>query len=368
MNIISNFLCNECGKGFGEEYQMLVHQYHTHDKTPFKCEECGECGVGRQKFYSHRRKHTKQKEKLYKCNFCHFEQLGNLASFKQHTECHMARPEESSYCQPCGKILVGKDNFENHMNVHLPDTTQVFSCTQCDVMFARKDMLVGHENALHADGTVVENFMSQIPNMSSRSILRTLAILKEKVAENEAKESLSNVTAEQRANLKEDLFETEILSSGKAQQIQCYVCHNFMANTSLRRHMKTFHGARGKKWECKDCGKCLQSGSRLSQHQSLHRWNSSPGESFSCTECKFVTSNRNYLTDHIRRAHKETEGSWVCTTDSCTAKPKTFINHRLLERHQTSSHANVACPECEKIFGAKRNMLRHIGVVHKQGQ
>ena len=150
------------------------------------------------------------------------------------------------------------------------------------------------------------------------------------------------------------------LATEKSEQIQCEVCRRYMTKSSLQRHMKTFHGANGKKWDCKDCGKFLQSESRLRQHQLKHMLNASTDQGFSCTMCKYATTCKEYLNDHNKRAHVET-GSWVCKMGKCTEKPKSFINHLSLEKHQ-QDHANIGCPECGKVFGARRNMMRHMKI------
>ena len=54
----------------------------------------------------------------------------------------------------------------------------------------------------------------------------------------------------------------------------------------------------------------------------------------------------------------------VCLERTCKEKPTSFINHQQMIKHQ-QSHANVPCPECNKCFGAKRNMKRHVKNVHK---
>ena len=132
METVNNFLCNECGKGYEEEYQMLVHQYHTHDKTPFKCVDCGVCGIGRQWFSNHRRQHREKRKKTlktYKCHLCPYEQH-DLPNFRRHAKCHTAKPDgpkkqkKSRTCGSCGKIFARKDSFDRHTKVHLKDTAQ----------------------------------------------------------------------------------------------------------------------------------------------------------------------------------------------------------------------------------------------------
>ena len=341
--MVSSFQCYECGKGFEEEVFLFLHQYSTHDKTPFKCDKCGDCGVGQQRLYNHMKKHREEKLKIYKCHLCPFEEQ-NLSIFQKHAELHTVEPEKpdekSKYCEPCGKAIFTENYFDHYMKAHVQETDQLFTCIQCDFKFTRKNLLVDHENTVHDD-------------KGHRSILETLAILKEQVTDVQAKQTFRKIN-EQRTNL---LEETE-LSAEKSHQ-ECDICHKFMTKPSLQRHMKTIHGAWGKKWYCQDCGKCLQTKSRLKQHQFVHTLGAIPEEGFACTMCKYVTTSKEYLRDHKKRAHIKTEGSWVCIMGKCTKKPKSFINHLLLEKHQ-QDHTNIACPECGKMFGAKRNMVRHM--------
>ena len=172
---------------------MVVHKNHTHDKTLFKCKECGQCGIGRSWFSNHRRKHrekTKKTLKVYTCQMCPYEQH-NLHNFRRHAKRHMIKPDrpkkqrKSRTCESCGKIFVRKYNFDRHMKAHLKDTaevtwaekgSQVFTYRQCDADFARKDLLVVDKNAVDAEeeeeGTVIETFRSQIPVMSSKTIFK----------------------------------------------------------------------------------------------------------------------------------------------------------------------------------------------------
>ena len=130
--------------------------------------------------------------------------------------------------------------------------------------------------------------------------------------------------------------------------------------------MKTVHGGRGGKWECSDCGKRLQSKLRLKHHKRKHFVTDGQVEgSFSCTICKYNTSNKYYLTNHFRMNHREEEGVWVCHMGKCSGNPKSFINSRILLKHQ-GNHVNIPCLECGKVFGAKRGMIRHMRATHKE--
>ena len=152
------------------------------------------------------------------------------------------------------------------------------------------------------------------------------------------------------------------------QIFECDVCKTTLAPTSLKRHKKTVHGdvSSGKLWKCNKCNKCLQTKSRLMQHERSHTSMVKENE-LTCQECKYFTNNKDYLKDHQRKMHKPKEGMWMCIKDSCAEKPKSFINNQLLSTHQ-KNHDNVPCTKCRKTFGAKRNLLRHIKIVHKASE
>ena len=362
----TDFSCNQCGNIYEEEVFLFLHQYKNHDKTPFKCKECGESGVGQQKLYYHMKSHREARLKIYRCHLCPFEEP-KLDIFQKHAQLHAFETErsqqekDSTICDIRGEDFLSQNNHGDQKQSHKQELFQYLPCAKCDMKFSQNDHLMDHENAVHAeDFKVVVGSNSKTLNMSNTDI----------VVRNEEKPffkaNFVNAT-QQRKNALEDFFESPNTLTLKSELAQCEVCNNSMSKYSLSRHMKTVHGARGRKWECSDCGKCLQSKSRLNHHMLRHTVSGGQVEgSFSCAVCKYTTTNKDYLTDHFNMNHKEEEGLWVCHLGKCSENPKSFINPRLLSRHQ-GTHENVSCLECEKVFGAKRNMIRHMRVVHKQG-
>ena len=125
---------------------------------------------------------------------------------------------------------------------------------------------------------------------------------------------------------------------------------------------KTVHREKiGKQIQCNLCGKILQTKDRLIQHEKSHQLNSEEEQTYSCDTCK--TNSKAYHYDHIKRMHKAQPGLWMCMSGMCKENPKSFINHQQMTKHQ-KIHENVSCPECNKSFGARRNM-RHIKNVYK---
>ena len=152
---------------------------------------------------------------------------------------------------------------------------------------------------------------------------------------------------------------------GLRQLFECDVCKVSLAATSIKRHKKTVHGdsSIGKVWKCKSCSKSLQTKSRLLQHERSHT-NMAKENELSCQECKYRSDNKDYLRDHQRKMHQAKDGMWMCIKGSCAEKPKSFVNNHLLSRHQ-HHHESFPCTKCQKSFGAKKNMVRHLNTVHK---
>ena len=103
----------------------------------------------------------------------------------------------------------------------------------------------------------------------------------------------------------------------------------------------------------------------MAQHEKCHRSTESDQGGNSCNECKYVTNNRNYLTDHKRRMHLIQDGIWLCVKGKCELQPKSSTNSYKSKKHQ-GIHADVLCEKREKPFGKKRSLQRHIKAKHQE--
>ena len=121
------------------------------------------------------------------------------------------------------------------------------------------------------------------------------------------------------------------------RRIKCDVCEALIVPTSYKRHKKAIHNDNSleKQWKCNQYQENLQCKFRLAQHEKSHRsTESDQGRNFSCNQCKYVTNNRNYLTDHKRRMHLIQDGIWLCVKGKCELQPKSFTNSYKLQKHQ----------------------------------
>ena len=63
--------------------------------------------------------------------------------------------------------------------------------------------------------------------------------------------------------------------------------------------------------------------------------------------------------------HLIQDGIWLCVKGKCELQPKSFTNSYKLQKHQ-ELHADVLCEKCEKPFGTKRSLQRHIKAKHQE--
>ena len=121
-------------------------------------------------------------------------------------------------------------------------------------------------------------------------------------------------------------------------KVDCSVCHKKLAFGSIIRHMKTVHDEKlGKRWECRECGKVMQTEGRLIQHENLHYENQTNERQFHCEECPYRTIMKASLVDHVRMMHKKDgNGMFMCVIGKCSDKPIPYPN--LKRQKSTKQH------------------------------
>lgn len=142
---------------------------------------------------------------------------------------------------------------------------------------------------------------------------------------------------------------------------QCPECHIVLScNSALRRHM--FVHAKNKPFACNECGKRFVQREILTRHMLTH----SGIRPHACPHCERSFAQRVNLRNHIDRYHSE-----VPKIDQfpCHLCPKRFKHASGLSRH-LASHGGIAfqCSECDRTFGDRSSIKRHILNVHGNGR
>ncbi|CAG9769970.1 unnamed protein product [Ceutorhynchus assimilis] len=140
--------------------------------------------------------------------------------------------------------------------------------------------------------------------------------------------------------------------------LKCSRKHN------LTNHIKTAHLDRVNNFKCEKCSYATFSNDRLVAHSKSHS-----DKIFGCKLCKFITKNDDYLKNHVKLKHSETdERPFPC--DTCSYKGRT---KRELVRHYDRMHNKekmrvYRCELCDFNSIYKKNMEFHVLHMHKNSE
>lgn len=145
-------------------------------------------------------------------------------------------------------------------------------------------------------------------------------------------------------------------------QIRCKVCHKtFTAKSEFRNHFMTEHADDKKnEFECKECASIFNDKKSLISHFKKKH------EKYKCNECDLEFSTKHKFNDHNQQNHlKDEVPKFICSFCG-----KILLAERNLKFHIQAVHSDDRheCNVCQKTFTYKSAMYRHREREHGKGK
>ncbi|XP_060093807.1 zinc finger protein with KRAB and SCAN domains 7-like [Heteronotia binoei] len=358
------YKCLECGKNFGHQTTLVLHQrIHSPDQECKEDEELHQPSPAKAKSQGSKRNRDKKrkgiqvvrkKDQPFPCKGGDFREVINVRKETyKGLECGMDFQVQTQYnirlqsnsgkntlkCRECGKSFRCRSELLKHQRILMRG--KVYSCSPCGKSFSYKADLI-HQQRIHS---------GEMPFICLRSGKRLSDEKKDKAhfpKHNTMKAHKcfqcgkyfryrSHMLVHRRSHTGQKCFE-------------CSVCgKKFIRCFYLQRHLRTHTGE--KPFECSECGKKFSQTGSLQQHLRIHT-----GEKpFKCSDCGKKFSRSCNLQRHQKTHTRE-------APFECSVCGKSFKWSCNLERHQRihTGEKPFECPDCGKKFIQTGSLQQHL--------
>ncbi|KAL1460965.1 hypothetical protein WDU94_012899 [Cyamophila willieti] len=350
--------CASCNKTFLtlNGYKFHIKSVHS-DTSPHLCELCGKHFNHQTNLNAHRKTHLSEDlKKLIQCTVCDKKFL-NKFLLKEHLNVHYDL--KPFFCSVCGKSFHSSHTLQRHVQTH--EHTSTYDCAVCGKTLLRRRTLVLH---LRRHGEALK-FRCRIceKRFKSRGELKTHGVeihTQEEMRERRSEHNKNVVKCPSCPKLlSRTTLSTHIRSfhSGQTFPISCEICGKGLSGrASLAYHIKAMHSEEGGDWRCQYCGLKFMTRTLCNRHEYKHTGDTP----FKCSQCDKGFRSLSTLRQH-RLVHQNPSSQHTCQVCG-----KQFKRKAALDVHWRIHSGNLpfSCPDCNKTFAQKNDMLKHQRAKH----
>uniref|UniRef100_A0A8D8RAX3 Zinc finger protein 808 n=1 Tax=Cacopsylla melanoneura TaxID=428564 RepID=A0A8D8RAX3_9HEMI len=345
--------CSMCNKTFKTHSGYKFHAKTEHSvMSPHLCELCGKRFKHQTNLNAHRRTHLSEDlRKLVQCLVCD-KKFINKFLLKEHLNGHYNL--KPFFCSVCNKSFTSSHNLQRHSLIH--DTATTYECAVCGKSLLRRRTLVLH---LRRHGEALK-YRCRIcdTRFESRGQLRTHGVkvhTQDEMRERKREHDKNVVKCPSCPKLlSKTTLSAHVRSyhSGQSFPISCEICGKGLSGrASLAYHMKAIHSEQGGDWTCIYCGLKFMTRNLCSRHEYKHTGDAP----FKCPQCDKRFRSVSTLHQH-RLVHESPSPQHTCQVCG-----KQFKRKAALDVHWRIHSGNLpfSCPDCNKTFAQKNDMLKH---------
>lgn len=381
------FSCHHCNYKAHRKPTLTQHIRVKHLPRDFSVNNCKKCGKNYQ-YRSDLLQHIKncgQPKNLrrFGCEYCGHRSYRKTLLAEHIQAKHLPYDPNLNKCGKCEKAFSSKSNLRRHLkicsnfNKDLPSKIELrrFSCDHCDYRAMNKASVALHIQAMHLPRDFKSNNCSKCKkNFSTHGNLR-------------AHEKMCGMSEFKKLSFKRfscdhcmyKTFTKSVLANHiKSKHLpqdsssnRCEECgKNYSSSRSLFIHKRDIHLPRDPNVnKCKKCEKNFSNPSNLLAHSktcgqskdlklSLKR--------FICDYCKFRTSRKYFLADHIQTKHLPKN----LNLNKCQKCEKNFSSRLKLTQHVRKIHSSQnrnfkTCNKCKKNYKLKVSLIKHLEICGK---
>ncbi|WAR12879.1 ZFP64-like protein [Mya arenaria] len=306
--------------------EVREKKIHTGER-PFKCEKCTKAFTRNDKLKVHMKYHNK--ERSFKCSLCNYSAV-EKGTLKKHMQIHL--DERPFSCQVCQYKCRNQTQLSIHLRTHTGD--KPFHCGECEARFKVGSDLKRHQR-VH---TGEKPFTCVYEGCDYRCAIK------------------SNLKSHYQTYHPED----------KVHMQKCSMCDfSTPSKKEYREHIKTHTVNEG--LTCSHCSYQCSNKSALRNHVKLHS-----GEKFSCTFCKYTSSQRGNVTTHMKRKHSAVANSSGAKLPLHRKSSNRPLKKKIAEEAETETEANrkenvktkgiksFECDLCPAAFVREDSLRCHI--------